>query len=149
MSYIFSFVECGMLIGVIWQENIHRCFSFNVVYAIYDVSVGIFPLCWILIVDEVCYMSFECMAFDLDWNDAIVSGWCFESWLDNPNSCLLFTVSGVGENSAILLYVTVLFLIPEIWQTQFFSGYQFQIVLLCLVICHIWWSCEQTWNLLF
>ena len=120
MSYIFSFVEHDVLIGVIWHKNIHICFSFNVVYAIYKVYVGIFPLCWILIADEVCHMSFDCMAFDLDWNDAIVSGWYFESWLDNPNSCLLFTVSSIGEKSAVLLYVTVLFLIPGIWQGKFF-----------------------------
>ena len=96
--------------------------------------------------DEVCHIVFDCMAFDLDWNDAHVPGGYFESWLDNPNSCLLFTVSGVGEKSAILLYVTVLFLIPCIWQGTFFSGYWFQIVFPCLVICHIWWSYEGIWN---
>ena len=65
MSCVFSSVECDVLIGVIWCENIHRCFSFNVVYAIYNVYVGIFPLCWILIADEVCCMSFDSVAFDL------------------------------------------------------------------------------------
>ena len=59
-------------------------------------------------------MYFNCMSFDLDWNDAIVSGWYFESWLDNPNSCLLFTVSSASKKS------TVLFLIPGIWQEFFF-----------------------------
>ena len=137
MSYIFSFVECNVLIGVIWHKNIHRCFSFNVVYAIHNVYVGIFPLCWILIADEVCHMSFDCMAFDLDWNDAIMSWWYFESLPANPNSCLLLTIYSVGEKSAILLYVTVPFLIPGIWQ-GYFSGYQFQIVFPCLVVCHIW-----------
>ena len=149
MSYIFSFVECDMLIGVIWHKNIHRYFSYNVVDATENVYVGIFPFHWILIADEVCHMSFNCMLFDLDWNDAIVSGWYFESWLDNPNSCLLFTVSGVSEKFAIPLYVTVPFLIPGIWQGKSFSGYQFQIVLPCLIVCHIWWSYQQIWNLLF
>ena len=119
MSYIFSFIECDVLIGVIWHKNIHGCFSFNIVYAIYN-DVGIFSLCWILIADEVCCMSFDCMTFNLDWNNAIVSGWYCEGWLDNPNSCLLFTVSGVGEKSAILLYVTVPFLFPGILQGNFF-----------------------------
>ena len=113
-----------------------------------NVYVMILPLCWILIADEVCHMSFDCMAFDLDWNDVIVLGWYFESWLDNPYSCLLFTVYSVGEKSSVLLYVTVLFLIPGIWQ-GIFSGHHFQIVFLCLVVCHIWWICEQIWNLLF
>ena len=71
--------------------------------------VGIFPLFGILIADEVCHMS-----FDLEWNDAIVSGWYFESLLGNPNGCLLFTVSGVGEKSTIFLYVTTLFLFSGI-----------------------------------
>ena len=137
MAYIFSFVECDMLIGVIWHENIYRCFPFYVVYAIYNVYVGILPFCWILITDEICCMSFNCMGFGLDWNDTIMSPWCFESWLDNPYSFLLFTVSSVNEKSAILLYVAVLFLIPGIWEGKFFSGYQFQIVVLCLVVCNI------------
>ena len=42
--------------------------------AINNVYVGIFPLFGILIADEVCCMFFNCMAFDLDWNDGIVSG---------------------------------------------------------------------------
>ena len=137
MSFIFSCVECNVLIGEIWHKNICRCFCFNVVHAIYNVYVGIFPLCWILIADDVCCISIDCMAFDLDWNDAIVSGQYFDSWPDNPSSHLLFTISRVGEKSAVLPYVTVLFLIPGIWQ-GFISRYQFQIVFLCLVVCHIW-----------
>ena len=147
MSHIFSFVECDVLIGVMWHKNIHRCFSFNVVDAIDNVYVGILLFCWILIADEICHVSFNCVTFDLDWNNAIVSGWHLESCLDNPNSCLLFTVSDDGEKSTILLYVTVLFLIPGIWQGKFFSGYEYQIVFLCMVVCCIWWSHEWTWNL--
>ena len=49
-----------------------------------------------------------------------MSGWYFESWLDNPYSCLLFTVSSISEKSAVLLDEAVLFLIPGIWQGKFF-----------------------------
>ena len=136
MSCVFSSVECDVLIGVIWCENIHRCFSFNVVYAIYNVYVGIFPLCWILIADEVCHMPFDSVAFDLDWNDAIVSGWDFEGCLDNPNSWC--TVSGCNSS----------FPYPRYMMGKIFSGYQFQIVFPCLVVCCIWWSYEEIWNLL-
>ena len=73
-----------------------------------------------LVADKMCHMSFNCVAFDFDWNDVIMSRWYFESWCDNSYSCLLFTVSSKSEKSAILLYVADLFLIPGIWQGKFF-----------------------------
>ena len=75
----------------------------------------------------------------LEWCHCIWVVFYFESWLSNSRSCLLFTVSSVGEKSVFLLYVTVLFLIPGIWW-EISSEYQFQIVFPCLVVCHIWWN---------
>ena len=49
-------------------------FSFDVVYAIYNIYIGILSFCWILIADEIYHMSFNCMAFGLDWDDAVMSG---------------------------------------------------------------------------
>ena len=119
--------------NLIWQYS--QMFPFYVVYAIYNVYIRILPFCWILIADEIWCTSFNCMAFDLDQNEVIMSGWYFESWLHDPYSWLLFTISSVSEKSAILLYWAVLLLIPGIWQGKFFSGYQLQMVVLCLVVC--------------
>ena len=137
VALVFSFAECDMFIGLIWHENIHRCFSLYAVYIIYNVDVGILPFCWMLIADKTCHMPLNCVSFDVDWDDVIMSRRYLKSCLNNSYSCLLFTVSSISEKSAILLYVTVLFLMPGILQGNFFSGYQFQIVFLCLVICHI------------
>ena len=115
MAYVFSFVECDMFIYVLLTWEYSQMFSFYVVYAIYDVDIGILPFCWILIADKICHMSFNCVSFDVDWDDAIMSRTYFESWLDNSYSCLLFTVLSLSEKSAILLYVAVLFLILGIW----------------------------------
>ena len=41
--------------------------------AIYNVYIGILSFCGIVITDEICHMSFNCVAFDLDWYDAIMS----------------------------------------------------------------------------
>ena len=116
-AYVFSFVECDKLIGIIWHKNM---FSLLCYYAIYNVYNGILPFCWILITDKICCMSFNHVSFDLDWNDTIMSRCYFESWLNNSYSCLLFTVSSVSEKSSVLPYVAVLFLIQDIWQGNFF-----------------------------
>ena len=75
MSNLSFFFECNVLIGVIWHETTHKCFSFNVMDAIDNVYVRIFPFLGILISYEVYHTSFNFMSFDLDWNNAIVSGW--------------------------------------------------------------------------
>ena len=137
MAYIFSFVESDMFIGVIWYQNIHRCFSFDVAYAIYDVDIWILSFCWILISDKICHMSFNCMSFDFDWDDPIMSRRYFESWHDNSYFCSSVHRFYCKWQIYCLFYVKVLFLIPGIWQGTFSSGYQFQIVSLCLVACCI------------
>ena len=43
MSYIFSFVEGDVFAGVVWNENINICFSFDVMDSFNDVYVGVFP----------------------------------------------------------------------------------------------------------
>ena len=44
-----------------------------------NVYVGIFPLCGILIADEVWICPLIVCPYDLDWNNAVVSWWHFES----------------------------------------------------------------------
>ena len=114
VSYIFSFVKCNVFAGIVWYQNLGRCFAFNVVNAIYNVYIGILTFCWILIPDEACSMSCYCVTFDLNGYDAIMSRRYFECWFNNFYCCLLFTVPGVCEKSAILFYVAILFLIPSI-----------------------------------
>ena len=46
---------------------------FDVVNAIYNIYIGILSFCGILITDEICCMSCDCVTFDLDWCDAIMS----------------------------------------------------------------------------
>ena len=41
---------------------------------IYNVYIGILSFCGILIADEVCSMSCDCVTFDIDGYDAIMSG---------------------------------------------------------------------------
>ena len=43
MSYIFPFVEGDVFVGVVWNENINMVFPFDVMDAINDVYVGVFP----------------------------------------------------------------------------------------------------------
>ena len=93
-------LKCDMLIGVIWHENIHWCFSFDVIYAICNIYIGILSFCWVMINDE--NMSFNCVSFDLDQDDAIMSRWYFESWLDNSYCCLLvLSFKYISEKSDI------------------------------------------------
>ena len=92
----------------------------------WEYSQMFFPL--MLWMSLIMFMleSFPLLNLDCWWSISYVLWswleWChcvwvvFESWLGNPNSCLLFTVSGIGEKSTVLLYVTVLLLIPGIWQ---------------------------------
>ena len=47
---------------------------FDVMDSINDVHVGFFPFFRILITDEVGHISLNCMSFDLDRYDTVVSG---------------------------------------------------------------------------
>ena len=114
MSHIFPFVEGDVFVGVVWDENINIYFSFGVMNSISDMYVGVLPFFGVLITDEVGCMPLNCMFFDLDLYDTIVSGWYPKGWFHNSNICLLFTISGVGKNSTFLLYVAILFLVPDI-----------------------------------
>ena len=107
-------------IGIIWHKNIDRCFSFHVVNAIYNVYIGILSFCGVVIIDEICCMSFDCVAFYLDWYNAIMSRKFFVSWFDNFYCCLLFTVSGMCEKSAILLYIAIVSLSQALDSENFF-----------------------------
>ena len=109
MSYIFPFVEVDVFVGVDWNKNINICFSFDVVDAINDVYIGVFPLFGILITDEVGCMSLNYMSFDLDRYNSIVYGLYLKGWF-YINIFLLLAVSGVGKESTLLLYVTIFIL---------------------------------------
>ena len=135
----------GLHILICWTWYAYWCnltwecsqmFLFDVVYAIYNIYIGILSFSWVMIVDEICHMPFNCVSFDLDWDDTIMSRWYFERWLDNSYCCLLFTVLSICEKSATLLYVAISFL-SHAYDREFFSGYQFQTVFLCLVASSI------------
>ena len=44
MSNVFPFVEGDVFVGVVGNENIKICFSFDVMDSISDVHVGVFPI---------------------------------------------------------------------------------------------------------
>ena len=74
MPYIFPLVEGDVFVCVVGDENINLCFFFDVMDAINNVYVGVFPLFRVLITDEVGHMSLNYMSYNLDMYDAIVSG---------------------------------------------------------------------------
>ena len=59
-------------------------------------------------------MSLNCMSFDRDWYDAIVSGQYLNGWLHNGNMYLLFAISGVDQKFTFLLYVAILFVVTGV-----------------------------------
>ena len=44
-SYVLSFVEGDVFIGIIRYQYVDRCFSFYLVYTINNVDVGVSSLC--------------------------------------------------------------------------------------------------------
>ena len=54
------------------------CFAFDVVNAIYNIYIEILSFYGILITDKICHISFDCVTFDLDWYDTMMSRRYFE-----------------------------------------------------------------------
>ena len=71
-------------------------------------------------------MSCDWVTFDLDGYYTIMPGRYLEHWFNSSYCCLLLTVSGVCEESAIPFDVAILFLIPSIWKWKVLFVHQFQ-----------------------
>ena len=118
MSYIFPFVEGDMFVGVISNNNINICFSFDVVDSINDVYAGVFPFFGVLITDEVSHMSLNYMFFDLNRYDVIVLEWYLKGWFYNSNICFCLQFLVYVRNLPFL-YVAILFSVLDIGQEEF------------------------------
>ena len=50
--YVFSFVKGDVFICLIWNQDVDRCFPFDLVNSVNDIDVGVPTLYWIVICDE-------------------------------------------------------------------------------------------------
>ena len=107
----------------------------------YNIYIGILSFCGILVADEICHMSCDCVTFYLDWHYAtgtmpLCLGGIFRVDLMIPI---------VDFCSQFLVYVRNLlsfvcsnpFPCPRHRIVKISSVNQFQISFQCLVVCHM------------
>ena len=74
-SYVFSFVKFIVFVCVIRHQNVDRCLPFYAMDAIDYVYIWVSSFCAVLIREKVSHMFLNCLTYDLNWCNTIVSRW--------------------------------------------------------------------------